>query len=480
MLYYLIFLLVTALTLSFFNLLPFSPFSLVVSSLFIVGICWVTNKTLAAIFRAPTNLESAYISALILSLVITPANSLQGFVFLFWTSILAMASKYILAINKKHIFNPVAIALILASFLNLGLASWWVGTLLMFPFVLTGLLIIRKIQRWSLVFYFFSISLFVILGQSILGGSNIYTTFNTLIINSPLLFFAIVMLVEPLTTPPSKLSQSLYGAIAGLVFSFAVPEITLALGNIFSYIVSPKIKLFLSLKRKTEIAPDIYEFDFKLDRKIAFSSGQYMEWTLPHKWPDSRGTRRYFTLASSPTEESLKLGVKFYDKSSSFKKSLLSMKTGGRIVASQLSGEFILPEDTSLKLVFIAGGIGITPFRSMVKYLLDNHKNRSIVLFYTDKTASEIVYKEIFEEAKKEIGIKTVYALTDEKAVPANWKGKTGRISDEIIKEEVPDYSDRLFYLSGPHSMVASFENTLKNMGVSKSKIKTDFFPGYA
>lgn len=480
MLCYLIFLLVAALVLSFFSLLPFSPVSLILSSSLIVGICLVVNKVFAFIFKAPTNLESVYISALILSLIITPARSLQDYQFLFWAGILAMASKYVLAINKKHIFNPVAISLVLTTLSGLGSTSWWAGVLPMFPFILLGLLIIKKIKKWNLISYFFLTSITAAVLGAIFRGNDALVTFNTLFFNSPILFFALIMLIEPLTSPASKFKQSFYGIAVGLMVFYFTPEIALVLGNIFSYIVSPKVKLFLNLEQKIKIAPDIYDFIFSSNQKMSFLPGQYMEWTLPHNGIDSRGNRRYFTLASSPTEDNLKIGVKFYPQGSSFKKAMLNLDRKTRIVASQLAGDFVLPKDIKKKLVFIAGGIGITPFRSMIKYLLDKDEKRDIILFYADKNYQEIVYKEIFEKARKEIGIKTVYALTDVNEVPKNWQGKVGRVSDRMIAEEVPDYSDRIFYLSGPHSMVAAFEKTLQDMGIAKNKIKTDFFPGYA
>lgn len=478
MLYYLILLLIVALILSFFNLLPFIPVSLIFSSLFIIAICWITNKVFALTFKAPTNVESVYISALILSLIITPVKSFQDLPFLFWASILAMASKYILAINKKHIFNPAAISLVLTSFLKIGTASWWVGTGFMLPFILLGLLTIKKVKRWNLVFYFLLTFLFVILKQAFFNGNDIITTFNTLFLNSPLLFFAFVMLVEPLTTPPTKFLQSFYGAMVGLGIFYTTPEIALVLGNIFSYLVSSKEKLILLLKNKMKVGTDLIDFTFKLNKKFNFTPGQYLEWTLPHKGIDSRGNRRYFTIASSPTENNLKLGIRFYPQGSSFKKALLNLNAKTQIVASQLAGDFVLPKDANKKLVFIAGGIGITPFRSMIKYLLDTNQKRQIILLYSNKTASEIIYKDIFDLAFSKLRIKTVYTLTEQQS--ADWKGKKGRIDAKMIAEEVPDWKERFFYLSGPHVMVSAFEQVLKNMGVGSRQIKTDFFPGYA
>jgi ferredoxin-NADP reductase len=203
-----------------------------------------------------------------------------------------------------------------------------------------------------------------------------------------------------------------------------------------------------------------------------------MEWTLPHKGVDSRGNRRYFTIASSPTEPLIHLGVKFYPEGSSFKRALAKITTATPVIAGQLSGDFTLPEDTNKKLVFIAGGIGITPFRSMIKYSIDTNQPRQIILFYANKVLTEIAYGDVFEEARS-IGVKTVYTLTDVENVPQSWQGKKGRITPEMIKEEVSDYQDRIFYLSGPHAMVTGFENTLKQMGIPNNRIKKDFFPGF-
>ncbi len=138
------------------------------------------------------------------------------------------------------------------------------------------------------------------------------------------------------------------------------------------------------------------------------------------------------------------------------------------LVASQLAGEFTLPKDLNKKLCFIAGGIGITPFRSMIKFLLDTNQKRDITLLFSNKTELDIVYKDIFDQAFLKLGIKTVYVNTD----------KMGFIDEMMIREQVFDFKDRTFYISGPHSMIDAFEKTLKNLGVKN--IKVDFFPGYA
>ena len=149
-------------------------------------------------------------------------------------------------------------------------------------------------------------------------------------------------------------------------------------------------------------------------------------------------------------------------------------------MASQLAGDFVLPTSKREKLAFMAGGIGITPFRSMIRDLLDHKEARPITVLYSNKAAPEIVYADVLEEASRQLGIKTVYTLTDENCAPPDWQGGTGRFDAEMIAKAVPDYCERTFYLSGPRSLVVGFEEALRSISIPKSRIKIDFFPGYA
>ena len=485
-LYFLIILLGIGVILSIFGILPFSPFSIIFSTLLFVAVCFLTNTIFSKVFNAPTNVESVYITALILALIIAPGTSINSFLFIIMAGVLSMASKYILAINKKHLFNPAAIAVSLTALFAGSSASWWVGTASMFPFVVIGgLLIARKIRREDMVFSFILASLLTIIAAGIMKNSNIFTLIQTVVFGSPIFFLAFVMLTEPLTSPPTKDLQIEYAALVGFLFAsnihigniYSTPELALVAGNVFSYLVSPKEKLILKLKERIQTSPDTFDFIFPLIKKISYLPGQYMEWTLPHEKADSRGNRRYFTLASSPTEDNLRIGVKFNQPSSSFKKALL--KGSINIVATQRAGEFTLPSNLKQKLVFMAGGIGITPFRSILKYLIDKNENRDIILLFSNKRAEEIVYQDIFKEAQEKLDVKVIYTITDSSNPPPGWTGKTGRIDQDMIKSEVQDYRERKFYLSGPHGMVEAYKNTLKEMGVLPKNIKEDYFPGF-
>lgn len=486
-LYYLIGLLVIAFLLSFFGVFSFSPVSLLLSTALLLAVGLITNKVFAYVFGAPTNVESVYISVLIVALIFNPIQSLDTIVPIAWVAVWTMASKYIFAIGKKHLFNPVAIAAVITYFTISESASWWVGNAFLMPFVVAGgILIVRKMRRLDLVFSFFITAVITIFFFTIMRGGDLITTLKNIALYSSLFFFAFVMLTEPLTTPPTKTLQILYGGFVGILFApqiqitgiFSTPELALVVGNLFSYLVSPKQKLVLFVEEKEVASANVVDFLFVPNKKMSFSPGQYLEWTLQHPKTDSRGNRRYFTIASSPTEEMLRIGVKFYEKGSSYKQALSILTKQIPIVGAQLAGDFILPKDTSKKFVFIAGGIGITPYRSMIKYVLDTKQSRSIVLLYANKHVSEIAYRDVLDQAAREMGIKTVYTLTDKESVPSDWQGRVGRIDATMIAEEVPDYKDRLFYLSGPQMMITATKKVLKEIGINEGQIKTDYFPG--
>lgn len=489
-LYYLTVLIVVALIFGLFGILPYTPVHLAFSTLLILAVCWIANTGFAKIFRVTPNVESVYITAFILALIITPVapQNYAGIGFLIFASAWAIASKYIFTIGKKHLFNPAAAGVALSALVLGQSATWWVGgNIWLLPFVLLGgVLIVRKIRRADLVMSFSIVALLT----SVLTtqGSEYVSLIIQTLLHTPFFFLAFIMLTEPLTAPPTRVLRILYGAIVGFFFApnihvgsfYFTPELALLIGNIFSYVVSPKGRFLLTLIAKNKLADNTYEFVFAPDRRFSFRAGQYLEWTLGHSPSDDRGNRRYFTIASSPNEASgnVHLGVKFYEPRSSYKRALGAMKLHDTISVSNLAGDFVLPKDTQKKLVFIAGGIGVTPFRSMVQHLIDTKDTRSVVLLYSNKTASEIAYKDVFDRAAREIGLKIVYALGNESnPVPGTYAGV---IDAALIAREVPDYKERTFYISGPHSMVTAFEKTLEEMGVSSLSIKADYFPGYA
>ena len=223
---------------------------------------------------------------------------------------------------------------------------------------------------------------------------------------------------------------------------YSTPELALVIGNVFSYLVSPKWRVVLSLKKKTRLAPDILDFVFTPSHRLAFVPGQYIECTLEHPHPDSRGNRRYFTLASSPTEDAMHLGVRFYPRGSSFKRALAAMSNRASLAAGQVAGDFTMPADPQ------AASWPSSPAASASRRIaacssicVDTKQRRDIALLYANRVAGEIVYRDVLAEAQAALGARVAYTLTDTSALPKDWTGHTGRITERMISVGDPRLS---------------------------------------
>jgi len=174
------------------------------------------------------------------------------------------------------------------------------------------------------------------------------------------------------------------------------------------------------------------------------------------------------------------MGVKFYPKPSTFKKRLLAMKPGEKIAVCHLAGDFTLPRDRREKLAFIAGGIGITPFASMIRHMLEAKDQRDTVMLDANWRVDDISYDPLLREAHDSLGLRTVHALSAADEVPPNWQGAVGFVDSRMVRELLPDYKERTFYISGPPAMVTAAKRAVVELGVKRSRIRTDYFPGFA
>lgn len=490
-LYVLLSYVVVAFTLSFTDYLYYSPISILLSLGVLAAMGLATHYICKTVSRAPANLESTIITILILFLIFDPVADVDGLGRLAVVSVVAVLGKYILAWRKLHIINPVALSAVLVGSLGFVSATWWVGNYAMFALVLSGgLLITAKIKRWELVYSSVGAALLVTVVMAWLQGSLRAETVEWFFIAWPIIFFATVMVTEPLSTPAGRFNQILYGSVVGgissVFFAFEAgplylsssPEFALLVGNMLFYPKTLRARLVLTLKEVKEIARDTYEYVLSPSIPIKFRPGQYLEWTLPHQDVDRRGIRRYFTIASSPTESDIVLGLKIPQQHSSFKQELVAMKPGDIMYATSLDGDFVLPENKDGRpLVCIAGGIGITPFRSMVTYMLDTQEKREVTLFFCNKTQEDIVWQELWSRAQEQLGMQTVHVLDRPDSA---WPGERGRIDQAMLERYVADLHVPVYYISGPPGMVHAYTNLLKACGVLRRNIVTDFFPGLA
>ncbi len=218
----------------------------------------------------------------------------------------------------------------------------------------------------------------------------------------------------------------------------------------------------LKLIKKIKESENINTYIFKPDSDFKWMAGQYLIYSLTHKNQDNRGKMRFFTISSSPFQKYPSITTRI-DKinGSSFKKALDLLKIGDEINIKGPDGDFVI-NDFKKSYVFIAGGIGITPFRSILGQL--NHKNLdlNIVLLYSGKNNS-LVFKKDLESLKlKKLKIKYF----------------DKRINKTDI-EKIKDFKKRIFYISGPDAMIEDIEKMLLEIGLKKENIKSDYFSGY-
>ncbi|MBP9836657.1 MAG: RnfABCDGE type electron transport complex subunit D [Candidatus Pacebacteria bacterium] len=491
----LLFLIFCSVVFGFLGLIPYSASEQIISLLVAVSVAFVSNIAFSKLLKVHVNNESALITALILFFLVLPAQltNLSELWVIASVVFLAIVSKFLMVWRKQHIFNPAAFGVVIAviiyeSFPALNVyfeSSWWIGQPALFiPLLIAGALVVFKIRRSALVFAFVATAFITFLVEEWRFGSDLLSVSPGFWLSGPTLFLAFFMLTEPFTTPPTKNLQIIYGILIGFlaetsIFSSIIkitPELALLIGNLVFYYATLKQKLILPLIEKREVAKNTFEFVFAKPKNISFKAGQYMEWMLPHTKSDNRGIRRYFTIASAPSDEHIRVGVRFGENISTYKTELQSMVVGETIIVSQLAGDFTLPKDSSKKVAMVAGGIGITPFVSQLNEMLQGGKKHDTVLFNCNNTEAEISYRDLLTKAEEKLPIKVINILAKEQ-VP-NYE--FGFLTEEIIKRQAPDYLERTWYISGPPMMVGSYTKLLKSMGVPSKQIVTDFFPGLA
>lgn len=217
----------------------------------------------------------------------------------------------------------------------------------------------------------------------------------------------------------------------------------------------------------------IRTFWFRPEREFRFTAGQFTELTLPHANPDDRGIKRWFTISSSPNDELISITTRFFGKdASSFKKKLFSIEPGFEVDLAEAMGDFVLPKLITTPIVYVAGGIGITPMHSMMKWLTQTGEERPVKLLWSVRTEDDILFQDLIAAA----GIEATISVSDPS--PA-WGGERGQLTAEKILGLEPIDDDTLIYLSGPEPMLEALEVDLKKHGVQKRQLVTDFFPGY-
>ncbi len=233
------------------------------------------------------------------------------------------------------------------------------------------------------------------------------------------------------------------------------------------YGLKGKDSMQVKLIEKIKEAKDTYSLIFHPQEEVSWKAGQFIYYKVPHENPDERGEVRHFTISSAPFEKNIRLTSKFDpENGSSFKRALLSLGLGDTIEAYNIRGSFTVDQEGNY--VFIAGGIGVTPYRPILLDLEKKDALGDILMLYSCKDKESLAFGDLWKRLENDnpgLGIHYIFSP---------------RLIDKgLIEEKVSALEDRRFYISGPIKMVQAVERSLSEIGVEKEKIVKDYFPGY-
>jgi len=235
-----------------------------------------------------------------------------------------------------------------------------------------------------------------------------------------------------------------------------------------------------ALLGRTEVAEGTMAFQFEKPNNFVFKAGQYIDLTLAGFRPQlgpSDGMTHTFSIASSPSDKDLIVTTRM--RNTVFKRTISTLPIGSRARIKGPMGSFTLHNNTSRPAVFLAGGIGVAPFLSMLTYATEEKLRHPIVLFYANRYLEDAAFIDaLWKLERANPRFRFVPTLT-RVANSNGWKGKTGRISSEMLLTQVGVLRGPIYYIAGPPTMVTTARRTLSEVGVDEDDIRTEEFAGY-
>ncbi|MDW5266783.1 MULTISPECIES: FAD-dependent oxidoreductase [Acidobacteriaceae] len=233
----------------------------------------------------------------------------------------------------------------------------------------------------------------------------------------------------------------------------------------------------IKLKRRSEVASGTMAFHFEKPDGFTFEPGQCGDFTLPNPpQNDAEGNKRSFSIAAAPYENELFIATRMRD--TAFKRSLKLIDLGTELDLEAPWGELTLHDDARIPAVFLTGGIGITPVRSIVLQAAHDKLAHPLFAFYSNRTPNDAAFLDELAAAQEANPNFTLIATMTE-VNNAQWSGETGYITEAMLKKHLPDLSRPIYYLTGPPEMVAAMQKLLKNAGVKEANIRAEEFSGY-
>jgi ferredoxin-NADP reductase len=235
----------------------------------------------------------------------------------------------------------------------------------------------------------------------------------------------------------------------------------------------------LSLRANKVICAGTTAFYFEKPRDFEFEAGQFANFTLlTPPGSDLKGNTRALSIASAPYEGNLMVATRL--RATAFKRTLSSLPVGIDLLLEGPYGAMTLPRKTKRPAVLLAGGIGITPFRSLIFNAAQSQFPRGILLFYSVRVPEEAAFLEELREMERYNGrYKLICTVTQPEKVSVPWRGETGRISMQMLSKWVPDLSVPIYYIAGPPGMVIGVRQMLVGAGIAEEDIRAEEFAGY-
>jgi ferredoxin-NADP reductase len=230
---------------------------------------------------------------------------------------------------------------------------------------------------------------------------------------------------------------------------------------------------------RQEVAEGTMAFHFEKPTGWTFKPGQYLDMTLldPPE-TDSEGNIRSFSIASSPHEETLMVATRMRD--TAFKRVLKKMPLGSQLKIEGPLGSFTLHSNTSRPAIFLAGGIGITPFRSIVVNAARKGLANRIVLFYSNRRPEDSAFlQELQQIGSENANYRIIGVMTEMEKSKGPWNGETGFIDKAMLARSIPDMAAPIYYIAGPPAMVTAMKEVLTGAGVNEDDIRSEDFAGY-
>ena len=232
------------------------------------------------------------------------------------------------------------------------------------------------------------------------------------------------------------------------------------------------------IKEKHEVAKGtlLVTFDL-LGEEVDFKPGQYFFVTLPDAGhQDEKGLRRHITVVTSPNEKGV-LGLATRMRDSAFKRTLGELPVGTEVEVEQPKGDFGLPDDTSRPLVLIAGGIGITVFRSMLRYIREERLPHRVTLIYSNRDRESTAFLDELRELEHELAdFRLILTMTQD----PGWEGETRKVDAQFVRDHLDESLNQYaFLVAGPPAMTEAVQKALEEAGVDEENVTAERYSGY-